>query len=81
MRFEYKRGGRKVSSKQFFDGLGKEVIKKAESHIERKLRQLRDPKTGKPVKIVKRRVGGNLTWDVEGSPEAIQAAKRILRGL
>lgn len=81
MKFEYKLGGRKVSSKQFFDGLGKEIIKKTESQIESRLMRLLDPKTGKPVKIIRRQVGGKLSWDVEGSAEAIQAAKRIMKGL
>lgn len=75
---EFTRNGRKVSSKQFFDGIEKEMISKAENEIERRLKSLRDPETGRPVKISKQRRNGEATWNVEGSPHAIEAAKKIM---
>ena len=75
---EFTRNGRKVSSKQFFDGIEKDMISKAENEIERRLRSLRDPETGRPVKITKQDRNGEATWNVEGSPKAIEAAKKIM---
>jgi hypothetical protein len=67
-----------MSSRQFFDGIKKDMISKAEDEIERRLKSLRDPETGKPVKVTKRRKNGDATWNVEGSPQAIAAAKKIM---
>lgn len=75
---EFRRNGRKMSSRQFFDGIKKDMISKAEDEIERRLKSLRDPETGKPVKVTKRRKNGDATWNVEGSPQAIAAAKKIM---
>ena len=75
---EFRRNGRKMSSKQFFDGIQKDMIAKAEVEIERRLRSLRDPETGRPVKITKRHRNGEATWNVEGSPRAIEAAKKFM---
>lgn len=75
---EFRRNGRKMSSKQFFDGIKKDVIAKAEDKIERRLKSLRDPETGRPVKVTKQRRNGEATWNVEGSPQAIEAAKKIM---
>lgn len=75
---EFRRKGRKMSSKQFFDGIEKDMIAKAEDEIERRLRSVRDPETGRPVKITKQSSNGEATWNVEGSPRAIEAAKKIM---
>jgi hypothetical protein len=75
---EFRRNGRKLSSKQFFDGINKDVIAKAEDEIERRLRSLRDPATGRPVKVTKQRRNGEATWYIEGSPQAVAAAKKIM---
>ena len=77
---EFRLGGRKVSSRQFFDGIQKEMLSQAEAEIERRLRGVRDPETGKPVNVTRRRVAGKTSWDVEGSPEAVAAARKILEG-
>ena len=77
---EFRRNGRKMSNKQFFDGIKKDVLASAEDEIERRLRSLRDPETGQPVKVSKKRNNGEASWHVEGSPEAIEAAKKIMRG-
>ena len=71
--------GRKVSSKQFLDGITKDMIAKAENEVERRLRSLCDPETGQPVKVTKQRHNGEATWSVEGSPQAIAAIKNITR--
>jgi len=75
---EFTRNGRKMSSKQFFHEIKKDMIAKAEDEIERRLKSLRDPETGLPVKITKQRRHGEATWNVEGSPKAIEAAKKIM---
>lgn len=75
---DFTRNGRKVSSKQFFDGMMKDVIADAENEIERRLRALRDPETGRPVKVTKSRKGGEPAWSIEGSPRATEAAKKIM---
>ena len=75
---EFRRNGRKMSSRQFFDGIKKDMISKAEDETERRLKSLRDPETGKPVNVTKRRKNGDATWNVEGSPQAIAAAKKIM---
>ena len=77
---EFRLGGRKVSSRQFFDGIQKEMLSQAEAEIERRLRGVRDPETGQPVKVTRRRVAGKTSWDVEGSPKAVAAARKILGG-
>lgn len=76
---KFTRNGRKVSSKQFLDGLEKDLIKKAEDKIERRLKSLRDPATGKPVKFTKQRRNGKTNWKIEGSCQAIEAANKIIR--
>ena len=75
---EFTRNGRKVSSKQFFDGMLEDAVAQAENEIEGRLKALRDPETGKPVKVTKQRRNGEATWNVEGSPQAIAAAKKIV---
>ncbi|MEL6202290.1 MAG: hypothetical protein AAFR39_08005 [Pseudomonadota bacterium] len=75
---EFKRNGRKMSSKRFFDEIKKDVLASAEDEIERSLKSLRDPETGRPVKVTKERRNGEATWNVEGSPKAIEAAKKIM---
>ncbi len=78
---EFTRNGRKMSSRQFFDGIKKDVVAKAEDEIERRLKSLRDPETGLPVKVTKQRRNGEATWNIEGSPQAIEAAKKIMGAL
>ncbi len=75
---EFRRNGRKMSSKQFFDGIKKDMIAKAENEVERRLKSLCDPETGHPAKITKQRRNGEATWDIEGSPQVIAAAKKIM---
>ncbi|MEM7288786.1 MAG: hypothetical protein AAF412_00205 [Pseudomonadota bacterium] len=75
---EFKRNGRKMSSKQFFDGIKKDMIAKAEDEVERRLKSLRDPETGKPVKLTKQRLNGEAMWNIEGSLQAIEEAKKIM---
>ena len=75
---EFTRNGQKVSSKQFFDGMLEDAVAQAENEIERRLKALRDPETGKPVKVKKQRRNGEATWSIEGSARAIEAAKKIM---
>ena len=75
---EFKRNGRKVSIDKFFDGIKEDVIANAEDEIERRLKSLRDPETGEPVKVTKQRKNGEASWNVDGSPEVIEAAKKIM---
>jgi hypothetical protein len=75
---EFRRNGRKMSSKQFFDGIKEDVISTAEDEIERRLKSLRDTETGMPIRVTKQRSNGEATWNIEGSPQAIAAAKKIV---
>lgn len=70
--------GGKVSSKQFFERIKRKLIAKAEDEIERRLKSLRDPETGKPVKFTKQRRNGKTTWNIEGSPQVKKAADKII---
>lgn len=76
--FEYRRGGRKVSKRGFWDGLADDLIGQAEDNIEKRLKSVRDPKTGQPITVRKVKRGGETSFELEGSPEAIERAKRIL---
>lgn len=80
MKLEFRHKGRKVSEKQFLDGLRKEGVKKAGDGIEKRLRALRDPKTGERVKVTKTYRNGAPAFRVEGSPEAVAQAEEIMRG-
>jgi len=79
MGIEYRRGSRKVSSRQFFDGMKADIVNSAEAEIEKRLKAIRDPETGKRVKVTKRRVNGEASFNVEGSPAAIELAKQIMK--
>ena len=81
MPIHYKRGGRKVSKKQFFDGIFDDLVKNAEKQVETRLQRVRDPKTGQPVELKKSRRGKETSWQVKGSPEAIEAAKKVIKEL
>nr|WP_321483265.1 hypothetical protein [uncultured Cohaesibacter sp.] len=67
-----------MSSEQFFNGIMKDMIAQAENELERRLRALCDPETGQPVKVIKQRRNGEVTWSVEGSPQAIAEAEKRL---
>lgn len=78
MGLEFRRNGRKLSNRQFFDGIRDDVLKDAEKDIERRLRSVRDPATGQPLKFSKIERFGKTEWNIEGSPEAMERAKRIV---
>ena len=78
MGLDFRRNGQKVSSRQFFDGIRGDVLKDAEKDIERRLRSVRDPETGQPLKVSKIKRFGKTEWNIEGSPEAMERAKRIV---
>lgn len=78
MSIEFTRGGRKVSERGFWDGLTEDLIKEAEDRIEAQLKSVSDPKTGQPITVKQVMRGGETNFELEGSPEAIDAAKRIL---
>ena len=75
---EFTRNGRKVSSKQFFDGYKEDLIAKRVNEIERRLKSLLDPETRQPVKVTKQHRNGEVTLKVEGSRQAIEAANKII---
>lgn len=52
---EFRRNGRKMSSQQFFDGIKRDILAKAEGEVERRLPSLRDPETGQPVRRLHQR--------------------------
>jgi hypothetical protein len=80
MNLELRRNGRSVSPQEFARGLAEDAQKAAEDEIERRLRRIRDPETGRLLVVRKRRVGSKMEWDLEGSPAAIEHAKRVLNG-
>lgn len=80
MSIQFKRGSRKVSQKQFFDGLKDDIVKAAQDEVEKKLKAVRDPETGDRIRVSKKPGSGELQWQLEGSPAAIEQAKKILGG-
>ena len=76
--FKFTHNGRKVSSKQLFDGYKKELIAKAEDEIKRRLKSVIDPETGQPVQVTKQHRNGEVILKVEGSRQAIEAANKII---
>jgi|GEM_PF-3536349 hypothetical protein len=78
MSIEFRRGGRKVSEKQFFKGMKNDIRKKAEHEIERKLSRIIDPETGAPVKYEKTYRNGEPHWNIRGSKAATEQAKNVL---
>lgn len=80
MTFEFRRGGRRVTADQLFDGMAADMIRSAEEEVERRLRAIRDPETGQPVEITRTDEGGKARWDVRGSPAAIERARKIIGG-
>lgn len=72
------RDGRPVSAQAFTDGLMADIRKAAEAEIERRLKAIRDPETGAPLKVTRPQDGSQSDWQLEGSPAAIEEARRIL---
>lgn len=79
MSVEFRRGGRKVSSDKFFKGIEDDIRNKAEQEIEKKLRRIIDPETGRPVKYEKTYRNGEPHWNIHGSEEAVDRAKAVLK--
>ena len=63
MVIEFKRGGRKMSSKQFFDGITEDIIEMAMSEIEKRAHDIAstiiDPETGAHAEVIVRRTSKN----------------------
>jgi hypothetical protein len=78
MTFDLRLNGRSVSARDFAAGLEADIRKAAAEDIERRLRSIRDPKTGAPLRVTRRGFGDRLEWDVQGSPEAVEQANRVL---
>jgi hypothetical protein len=80
---EFRRGGRKVSQKDFFKGLGEELIDNAlESYADElhgRAASVVDPETGKHAAVFVRRVGREtLTIHTSGSPGFARALEERL---
>lgn len=71
MAIEFRRGGRKVSSKGFFDGLMEDVVSTAldnlAEEIHSKAASIVDPETGKHAAVFVRKVGQQLRVETSGS--------------
>lgn len=79
---EFRRGGRKVSSKDFVDGLLEEVVNSAidslVDEIHGKAASIVDPETGKHAPVFIRRIGEQLRVQTVGSPAfARELEKRL----
>ena len=77
---ELRRNGRKMSRKQFLDGIEWDIIANVEDNIERRWKSLRDPKNGHVVKVTKQCQNGDSTWKIDGLPQAVEALNRDHRG-
>ena len=73
------RNGRMALEHLCIDVASSAVIK-SEAEIERRLRGLRDPASGEPLRVTKFRVDGGACFDVQGSAAAIEIAKRMVMG-
>jgi len=79
MSVEFRRGGQKVSSDQFFKGIKDDIRSKAEQEIEKQLGRIIDPETGRPVKYDKTYRNGEPHWNIHGSREAVERAREVLK--
>ena len=80
MALEFRRGGRRVTADQLFEGMAADMIRSAEEEVERRLRTIRDPETGEPVEVTRTDDDGTARWNVRGSPAAIELARKIIEG-
>ena len=81
MTFEFRRNGRKVSSKKFFEGISEDVTEIGMEHIEEKYHGIAssiiDPETGRPADIIVRRVGkSSVRLIANGSPAFARELER-----
>ena len=76
---EFKIGGRKVRPNQIANELERAMMVEVRDNIAKKLRDIRDPKTGvRPKVILKGRSLSNLSFEVAGSESLIEEVKRRL---
>ena len=80
MSMKFRRNGRNMSAEQFFKEIGDEAIKRAEDRIESSLKQTTDPTTGSSLEVTRLHENGKTVFSVSGSPEAVEEAKRNLKG-
>lgn len=74
--------GRKVNPNQMSDMFEKAVVQELKEKLTRALRAVRDPKTGQRPRLkVKGRNLDNLSIEVEGSPDVIDAVNKRLAKL
>ncbi|MAF58808.1 toll/interleukin-1 receptor domain-containing protein [Ponticaulis sp.] len=81
MGFEYRRNGRRVSHRAFFDGIKKDMVEKAMTTIEDKYHAIAssvvDPATGKHPEVIVRRNGKeSVVLTTNGSQEFAQLLER-----
>lgn len=83
MKFEYKRGGRKVSQRAFFDGILDDMVEQGMKQIEENAHaaasSIVDPETGKHAEVIVRRTGKeSLRLLTNGSPAFARELERRL---
>lgn len=72
-------GGRRVNPNNIGDSLERAVFEGLKSEISKKIKNIRDPKTGHfPKVIVKGSSIENLSFEVEGPAEVIELVKKRL---
>lgn len=76
---QFKMNGRKVRPNQIANVLERAMFEQIKDDITRKLRGVRDPKTGeRPKVIVKGRSLKNLSFEVSGPESLVEEVKRRL---
>jgi hypothetical protein len=80
VRVEFRLNGRSVRPNDIADQLERAMLKQMQDGVAKKLRNVRDPKTGAAptVRVVGRSLN-NLSFEVAGSPALIEEVKRRLR--
>jgi len=74
--------GRKVSPNQISNVLEKAVVQELQDKLMREIGSIRDSKTGERPRLkVKRNNINNLSFEVEGSPDVIEAVKSRLKNM
>ena len=70
--------GHIMSSQQLGDRIEKYIIVTASDDYEHDLKSIIDPETRQPVKFTRQRGNGTIVWKIQGSPQAIEAAKKVV---
>lgn len=77
---DYRISGRRVSGRDFFKGIEKEVMAMATKDLRNKLQSIRDPRTGERLKVTEvRRPGRPPDFKVSGPEALVKQASKLLK--